>query len=71
MFTKILYIAVVVWLAVSFSKDKNKTKLALKKAWKSFENILPLVLAFIMEKTTTQEDVAKMHELAETQAGEK
>lgn len=48
MFTKILYIAVIIWLTVSFIKDKNKTKLALKKAWKSFENILPLVLAVLL-----------------------
>lgn len=47
-FTKILYIAVIIWLIVSFSKDKNKTRLALKKAWKSFENILPLVLAVLL-----------------------
>lgn len=47
-FTKILYIAVIIWLTISFIKDKNKTKLALKKAWKSFENILPLVLAVLL-----------------------
>jgi uncharacterized membrane protein YraQ (UPF0718 family) len=35
-------------LAVSYSKDKQKTKKALKKAWKSFENILPQFLGVIM-----------------------
>lgn len=32
---------------ISFSKDKAKTKLALKKAWRSFENILPSVLTIL------------------------
>lgn len=47
MFNKILYIVVIVWLIISFIKDKSKTKIALKKAWKSFENILPSVLAVL------------------------
>ena len=29
-------------------KDRSKTKLALKKAWKSFENILPSVLTVLL-----------------------
>ncbi|HWR30114.1 MAG TPA: permease, partial [Negativicutes bacterium] len=29
-------------------KDKEKTAIALKKAWKSFENILPLFLSIIL-----------------------
>ena len=45
MFTYVLYGAAIVWLLFSFCKDKEKTKLALKKAWRSFENILPSVLA--------------------------
>lgn len=32
---------------VSFYKDKMKTKKALMKAWKSFENILPQILGII------------------------
>ena len=48
MFTKVLYIVVVIWLIISFIKDKSKTKTALKKAWKSFENILPSVLAVLL-----------------------
>ena len=48
MFTKVLYIVVVIWLIISFIKDKSKTKNALKKAWKSFENILPSVLAVLL-----------------------
>ena len=35
-------------LLVSFIKDKEKTKLALKKAWKSFDNILPSVLTILL-----------------------
>lgn len=35
-------------LTVSFMKDKKKTKMALKKAWKSFENILPEFLVVIL-----------------------
>ena len=34
-------------LSLSFIKDKKKTKMSLKKAWKSFENILPQMLAMI------------------------
>lgn len=34
----------------------------------TFNLIGIIVLAFIMEKTATKEDIAKMHELAETQA---
>lgn len=48
MFTKILYAGAIAGLLISFQKDKNKTKAALKKAWKSFENILPSVLAVLL-----------------------
>lgn len=48
MFTKILYGAAILGLLVSFVKDKTKTKLALKKAWRSFENILPSILAILL-----------------------
>ena len=47
-FTKILYGAALLWLLISFVKDKAKTKLALKKAWRSFENILPSILAILL-----------------------
>lgn len=42
-----LYVVVIVLLAVSFYKDRKKTKMALKKAWKSFLNILPQFLSII------------------------
>lgn len=48
MFTKILYGAAAIGVFVSFMKDRSKTKVALKKAWKSFENILPSVLAVLL-----------------------
>ncbi|MBS6396306.1 MAG: permease [Clostridiales bacterium] len=48
MFTKVLYGAAVIGLAVSFCRDRKKTKMALKKAWKSFERILPSILAVLL-----------------------
>lgn len=47
-FTKILYGSALLWLLISFVKDKEKTKIALKKAWRSFENILPSILAILL-----------------------
>ena len=47
MFTYLLYGAAGGLLLLSFLKDKQKTKVALKKAWKSFENILPQILAVL------------------------
>lgn len=35
-------------LAISFFKDRNKTKMSLKKGWKAFENILPEFLVVIL-----------------------
>lgn len=48
MFTILLYFFAGVSLLISFAKDKGKTMLVLKKAWKSFENILPLFLSIIL-----------------------
>ncbi|WP_186428913.1 permease [Clostridium sp. BSD9I1] len=44
----ILYGITIVLLLSSYFKDKKKTKMALKKAWKAFENILPEFLGVIM-----------------------
>ena len=44
----ILYGITIILLAISYYKDKKKTKMALKKAWKAFENILPEFLTVIM-----------------------
>lgn len=43
-----LYIGTIGLLIISYFKDKKKTKMALKKAWKAFENILPEFLVVIM-----------------------
>ena len=48
MFTYILYAVTAVLLLLSFLKDKNKTRLSLKKAWKAFENILPQFLSILI-----------------------
>ncbi len=44
----IFYSLAIVLLFASFIKDKEKTKIALKKAWKAFENILPEFLVVII-----------------------
>ena len=43
-----IYIITITLLGFSYYKDKNKTKKALKKAWKAFENILPQFLGVIV-----------------------
>ena len=48
MFTYILYGLAAAGLTASFIKDRAKTKAALKKAWKSFENILPQFLTILV-----------------------
>lgn len=40
-----LYILAITVTLISFIKDKEKTKKALKKGWSAFENILPTVLS--------------------------
>ncbi|TDT72493.1 hypothetical protein EV215_0299 [Hypnocyclicus thermotrophus] len=46
--TIILYLITLILLFISFIKDKNKTKKALKKGLKAFENILPQFLGVIV-----------------------
>jgi uncharacterized membrane protein YraQ (UPF0718 family) len=48
MFTYILYALAITGLVFSFIKDRKKTTLALKKALKSFENILPQFLSILV-----------------------
>lgn len=48
MFTQILYTSTFFLLIISYFKDKTKTKKALLKAWKSFENILPSILTVLL-----------------------
>ncbi|MBO8168920.1 MAG: permease [Thermoanaerobacteraceae bacterium] len=44
----ILYTIALVFLFLSFVKDRQKTKMALLKAWKSFTKLLPEVLAIMI-----------------------
>lgn len=44
----IFYGLAIALLILSYSKDKKKTKIALKKAWKSFDNILPELLSVML-----------------------
>ena len=65
MTTVALYVITGFALIVSFNKSKEKTKLALKKAWKSFENILPqfltiLVIIGIMLAILTPEQISRL-----------
>lgn len=46
--TKVFYIIAILSLIISFFKSKEKTKMVLKKAWKSFENIMPQFLSIIL-----------------------
>ena len=48
MFITALYLTAIVIFFVSFIKDSNKTKIALKKSWKAFENILPQFLSILL-----------------------
>jgi uncharacterized membrane protein YraQ (UPF0718 family) len=48
MFTIILYVLASVLLILSFLKDPGKTKKALKKAWKAFDNILPQLMGILV-----------------------
>ena len=48
MFTILMYVVALGFLILSFIKDKKKTHRALKKAWKSFENILPQFLSILV-----------------------
>lgn len=65
MTTVSLYVIACAALIASFVKSKDKTKLALKKAWKSFENILPqflsiLVIIGIILATLTPEQISRL-----------
>ncbi len=46
--TVTFYALAMLGLALSFWKSREKTRLALKKSWKSFENILPQLLAILV-----------------------
>mgnify|MGYP003414755158 CR=1 FL=1 len=44
----ILYLVAALLIIISYKKDKEKTKKALLKGWKSIENILPQFLGIIL-----------------------
>ena len=48
MSTAALYLVTLLLLAISFRKSRQKTRQALKKAWKSFEGILPQFLSILV-----------------------
>ncbi|MEA4816041.1 MAG: permease [Lachnospiraceae bacterium] len=48
LFTYSLYGIVSVLLIISFIKDKTKTLMSLKRAWKMFINVLPQFLAILL-----------------------
>lgn len=63
--TYILYGVTILFLIVSYFKDKGKTKMALIKAWKAFENILPeflvvLILVGLMLAILEPEVISKL-----------
>ncbi|MBV7506473.1 hypothetical protein KW850_14510 [Bacillus sp. sid0103] len=44
----ILYAIAIFLISISFIKDRNKTKEALLKSWKSFRNIIPDMLSIML-----------------------
>jgi len=48
MFTRVLYGTAILGLLLSSVKNRAKAKIALKKAWRSFENILPSILVILL-----------------------
>jgi len=47
-FTYALYGVTIILLGISFVKDRNKTLLSLKRAWKMFTNVLPQFIAILL-----------------------
>jgi len=43
-----LYFLALLFLLISYLKDRQKTKMALFKAWKSFSNLIPEILSVMM-----------------------
>ncbi|MBQ4901183.1 hypothetical protein KB559_20270 [Paenibacillus sp. Marseille-P2973] len=44
----VLYSIAIIYLGISFIKDKHKTKTALLKSWKMFLNVIPDLLAIML-----------------------
>lgn len=47
-FNILIYLIAIIFLIISFVKNRKKTKQALIKAWKSFQNILPMFLGVVI-----------------------
>ncbi|MFR8339850.1 MAG: hypothetical protein ACLVAW_25995 [Eisenbergiella massiliensis] len=47
LFTYSLYGVTAVLLAISYVKDRNKTMLSFKRAWKMFINVLPQFISIL------------------------
>ncbi|MDD3519695.1 MAG: permease [Actinomycetota bacterium] len=47
-FNILIYLIAIIFLIISFVKNRKKTKQALIKAWKSFQNILPMFLGVVV-----------------------
>ncbi len=69
--TILLYLAAGIGLGISFFKDKKKTKMALKKALKAFEGILPqfLVVLILVAITLSVLDTATISRFLGTKSG--
>ena len=69
--TILLYLAAGIGLGISFFKDKKKTKMALKKAVKAFEGILPqfLVVLILVAITLSVLDTATISRFLGTKSG--
>ena len=44
----ILYTIAIIYLGISFTKDKHKTKAALLSSWKMFRNLIPSMLSIML-----------------------
>jgi len=69
--TLTLYIIAAVAIAVSVIKDRKKTVLALRKAWKAFEGILPqfLVVLVLIAMILAMLDTATISRLIGSRSG--
>ncbi|MDX9827580.1 MAG: permease [Spirochaetia bacterium] len=69
--TILLYLAAGIGLGISFFKDRKKTKMALKKALKAFEGILPqfLVVLILVAITLSVLDTTTISRFLGTKSG--
>ncbi|MEW6548437.1 MAG: permease [Spirochaetota bacterium] len=69
--TAFMYVAAALGLAVSFVKSRDKTKAALKKAFKAFEGILPqfLVVLVLVAITLSVLDTATVSRFLGAESG--